>query len=59
MSSTILQTNFDVWVTFILLSANAFNLYQSKILLFGIELNRSVTAILTHRYMEFQSSLGY
>ena len=32
------KTNFNFSVTFILLSANAFNLDQSKILLFGEEL---------------------
>ena len=35
MFSTLLKTNFNFWVTFILLSANAFNLDQPKILLFG------------------------
>ena len=36
--STLPQTNFNFSVTFILSSANAFNLDQSKILLFGTEL---------------------
>ena len=36
MFSTLSKTNFNFSVTFILLSANAFNLDQSKILLFGI-----------------------
>ena len=39
MFLTLLNTNLNFWVTFILLSANDFNLYQSKILLFGKELN--------------------
>ena len=39
MFSTIVKTNFNIWVTFILASANGFNLDQSKILSFGKELN--------------------
>ena len=33
------KTNFNLSVTFMLLSASAFNLYQSKYLLFGKDLN--------------------
>ena len=36
--STHSKKNFCLYVTFILLSAKAFNLYQSKYLLFGKEL---------------------
>ena len=39
MFSTLLKTNFNFTVAFILLSANALNLDQSKILSFGKELN--------------------
>ena len=35
MFSTVPKTNFNFSVTFILLSANAFNLEESKILTFG------------------------
>ena len=37
MFSTLLKTNFNIWVTFILSSVNAFNLDQSKIVSFGDE----------------------
>ena len=39
MFSSLPETNFDSLVTFILSSTNAFNLDQSKILLFAKELN--------------------
>ena len=39
MFSTLPKTNFNFSVTFIVLSANTFNLDQSKILLFGKGLN--------------------
>ena len=39
MFSTLLKTNFNIWVTFTLSSANSFSLDQSKILSFGKELN--------------------
>ena len=38
MFSTLSKTEIIIWATFILSSANAFNLVTSKILLFGIEL---------------------
>ena len=38
MFSTLPETNFNFWVTFILSSANAFNLDQYTNLLFGKEL---------------------
>ena len=38
MFPTLFKTDFNFAVTFILFSANAFNLYQSKILSFGKEL---------------------
>ena len=38
MFSNLSKTNFKFWVTFILSSANALNLDQSKLLLFGKEL---------------------
>ena len=37
--STLPEANFSFWAKFTLLSANTFNSYQSKILLFGKELN--------------------
>ena len=39
MSSNLSKTEIIIWATFISSSANAFNLNQSKILLFGKELN--------------------
>ena len=39
--SNLLKTNLNFWVTFILSSANAFNLDQSNILSFGKELSVS------------------
>ena len=39
MFSTLSDINFNFWVRIILLSANALNLVESKILSFGKELN--------------------
>ena len=41
MFSLLSKTNFNFTVTFILLSSNVFNLDQSKILSFGIELKNA------------------
>ena len=38
MFSVLFKSNFNLWVPLIFLSANAFNLEQSKILSFGKEL---------------------
>ena len=57
MFSTLPETNFNFSVTFILLSANAFNLDQSKILLFGKELNNDCMAEYTVFNAAFNSIL--
>ena len=46
MFSTLPKTNFNFSLPFILSSANAFNLDQSKILSFGKELNNFIFAML-------------
>ena len=45
MFSTLPETNFNFWATFIFLSASAFNMDQSKILVFGKELNYQMILI--------------
>ena len=43
MFSTLPNLNFNFWVTFILLSANAFSLEKLEILLFGRELTGKIS----------------
>ena len=54
MFSTLPKTNFNFSVTFILLSASAFNLDQSKNLLYGKELIVQVALLIANIYSEFQ-----
>ena len=51
MFFTLPKTTFNISVTFVLLSANAFNLDQSKILMFGKEL-------MTLRKIAFENIIG-